>query len=429
MDRRELLIGTGAGVLAMALAGPTLASPGVDEATARNAWLYALPLIEMANSRARQVKQGLPINRLVHTRKLADHTSRFVTTPNNDTLYSIAWLDLSAGPAVLTIPPLGDRYYSVAIMDMFTNNNAVLGSRTIGSGGGTFTLCGPGQPDAGEQPVRIATPQAWLLIRTLIDGPEDLQAAHAAQDGFILKAAPAAPPPAYATREAEPAAFFQSARDILALNPPPATDLKALRAAAALLGGGDRQIDPAALASGVANARAIVATAKGRQVFLDGWSYPRADLGDYGQDYLYRAIIAVQGLAALPIAEAMYLKAQGDADGLFNGDGLYRLNVPGNLPLDGFWSLSMYEALPDGNFFFTDNPLNRFAIGDRSKGLVRNADGSADIWIGRSDPGGARNANWLPAPKAGPFALFFRAYLPRAELMDLRWRLPAVTKV
>lgn len=428
MDRRELLVGSGAGLLAMALAGQSWASPGVDEAAARNAWLYALPLIEMATSRARQVKQGLAINRLVHTRKLADHTSRFVTTPNNDTLYSIAWLDLSAGPATLTIPALGERYYSVAIMDMFTNNNAVLGSRTIGGEGGTFTLCGPGQPSSGERPVRIATSQAWMLIRTLIDGPEDLDAAHKAQDGFVLKASPAPAPPAYATRESDPAAFFQSARDILALNPPPATDLKALKAAGALLGQGERQIDPAALAAGVANARTIVSKAKGRQVFLDGWSYPRADLGDYGQDYLYRAIVAVQGLAALPIAEAMYLKAQGDADGQFNGDGLYRLTVPANLPLDAFWSLSMYEALPDGNFFFTENALNRFAIGDRSKGLVRNPDGSADIWIGRSDPGGARTANWLPAPRSGPFALFFRAYLPRAELMDLRWRLPAIVK-
>ncbi|MDQ0462427.1 hypothetical protein QO010_000175 [Caulobacter ginsengisoli] len=426
MDRRELLIGSGAGLLALALARPSFASPGVDEATARNAWLYALPLIEMATTRARHMKQGLPINRLFHTRKLADHTARTVTNPNNDTLYSISWLDLTTGPVILTIPPMGDRYYSAAVMDMFSNNNAVLGSRTVGREGGTFTLCGPGQASSGERPVRVATPHAWLLLRTLVDGPEDLDAAHAAQDGFKLAGPQGAPPPAYAGRDADPAAYFQAARELLAADPPPASDLRALRSFGALLGQGERQIDPAVLAQGVANARAIVAGAKGRQVFVDGWSYPRANLGDFGQDYLYRAIVAMQGLAALPVAEAAYLRPQGEADGIFKGDGLYRLNMPGNLPLDGFWSLSMYEAMPDGQGFFTDNPLGRYAIGDRTKGLKRNPDGSADIWIGRGDPGGDRTANWLPAPKSGPFFLTMRAYLPRPELLDGRWRMPPI---
>lgn len=428
MDRRGLLIGSGAALLAMALARPSFASPGVDEATARNAWLYALPLIEMAATRARHMKQGIPINYLHHSRALADHTARTVTSPNNDTLYSIAWLDLTQGPVILTIPPMGERYYSVAIMDMYSNNNAVLGSRTIGAQGGTFTLCGPGQANTGERPVRIATPHAWLLLRTLTDGGDDLDAVHAAQDGFSLKGPKAAAPGPYAAREAAPADYFQTARELLASDPPPATDLKALRAAGALLGQGDRAPDAAALAQGVANARDIVARASGRQAFIGGWSYPRSDLGDFGQDYLYRAIVAVGGLAALPVAEAMYLRGQGEAGGLYQGSGPYRLTVPGNMPVDGFWSLSMYEATEDGQFFFTDNPLGRYAIGDRTKGLKRNSDGSADLWIARADPGGDRTANWLPAPKSGPFSLTLRAYLPRPELLDGRWRMPALVK-
>jgi hypothetical protein len=165
-------------------------------------------------------------------------------------------------------------------------------------------------------------------------------------------------------------------------------------------------------------------------VFVNGWSYPRPNLGDYGQDYLYRAIVALQGLGALPVAEATYLKAAGDdGAGLFRGDGLYRLSIPPKLPLDAFWSLSMYEATADGQFFFTENPIGRYTIGDRTAGLKRNADGSLDIWIGRTDPGGERSANWLPAPRSGPFSLFLRAYLPRPELLDGRFRLPAVEEV
>lgn len=424
MNRRELLAAAGALGFAPAFAN---AAEG-DATVARDAYLYALPLIEMATTRARMLKApGAAINRLAHTRTLADHTSRAVTTPNNDTLYSTAFLDLSKGPATLTVPPLGARYYSVAVMDMFTNNNVVLGTRTIGGQGGTFTLCGPGQAATGPNPVRIATPHAWLLVRTLVDGEADLAAAHKAQDGFVVKGAAAAPVPAFAARDASPGDYFAAARALLASDAAPATDGKILARTAPFLGAGP--FDAATAAAGIEQAKMIAMFARGRQVFTGGWSYPRPNLGDYGQDYLYRAIVALQGLGALPVAEASYLKAAGDdGTGTFTGDGLYRLSLPAQLPLDGFWSLSMYEALPDGQFFFTDNPIKRYTIGDRTPGLKRNADGSLDLWIGRTDPGGERSANWLPAPKSGPFALYLRAYLPRAELLDGRFRMPVVVK-
>ena len=81
----------------------------------------------------------------------------------------------------------------------------------------------------------------------------------------------------------------------------------------------------------------------------------------------------------------------------------------------------MYEATSDRQFFFTPNALGRYAIGDRTTGLVRNPDGGLDIWIGRHEPGGERRANWLPAPASGPFTLTLRAYLPDAELLDQAW--------
>jgi hypothetical protein len=426
MNRRELLALAGAAGFAPGL--QARAATAADATAARDAYLYALPLIEMATTRARMLKApGAAINKLDHTRTLADHTSRRVTTPNNDTLYSWAFLDLTNGPATLTIPPMGQRYYSAAVMDMFTNNNVVLGTRTIGGEGGTFTLVGPGQASTGLNPTRIATPHAWLLLRVLTDGGEDLAAAHKAQDGFLLKGPPAAPAPAYATRDAAPEAYFAAARALLASDPAPPSDLRILRRTAAFLGAGP--FDAAAAADGVDEAKLITMFAKGRQTFTGGWAYPRPTLGDYGQDYLYRGIVALQGLGALPVAEAMYMKAAGDdGAGLFTGDGLYRLSLPARLPLDGFWSLSMYEATADGQFFFTDNPLKRYTIGDRTPGLKRNADGGLDIWIGRTDPGGERSANWLPAPRTGPFAMYLRAYLPKAELLDGRFRLPPVVK-
>jgi hypothetical protein len=426
MNRRELL--AVAGMLGLAPTLARAAGQGGDATAARDAYLYTLPLIEMATARERILKiPGAAINTLRHTRTLSDHTARWVTTPNNDTLYSPAFLDLTKGPVTLTIPPMGKRYYSVAVMDMFTNNNVVLSTRTVGGEGGTFTLVGPGQASTGPNPTRIATPHAWLLIRTLTDGGDDLDATHKSQDGFKLTGPAGAPTATYANRDAKPADYFAAARALLASDPAPPTDQRILRRTGAFLG--DGSFDEAAAAAGVEQARMIAVFAKDRMVFTGGWSYPRANLGDYGQDYLYRAIVAQQGLGALPVAEAMYMKAAGDnGAGVFTGDGLYRLTLPAQLPLDGFWSLSMYEATADGQFFFTDNPLKRYAIGDRTAGLKRNADATLDLWIGRTDPGGERTPNWLPAPKAGPFAMYLRAYLPRAEFLDGRFRLPAIVK-
>jgi hypothetical protein len=426
MNRRNLLLSAGAAGLAVT-AGSALAQ-GFQISPAAQAWLYALPLIEMATTRARLLKApGAAINTLTHGRVLADHAARAVTTPNNDTLYSTAFLDLTQGPVTLTVPPTGARYWSAAIMDMFTNNNAVLGLRTVGGEGGTYTLVGPGQPSKGPNPVRVATPHAWLLVRTLVADVGDLPAAHKVQDGFVLTGPKGAAPPAYATRDAGAADYFAAARALLAADPAPATDGKILRKSAAFLGAGP--FDAAAAEAGAGQARMIAQFAKGRQVFTDGWAYPRANLGDYGQDYIYRGVVALMGLGALPVAEAMYMRAGGDdGTGVFTGDGPYRLTLPADVPVDAFWSLSMYEVMDDGQLFFTDNPIRRYAVGDRTPGLKREADGSVILWIGRTDPGGERSANWLPAPKSGPFALYLRTYLPRAELLGGQFRFKPVEK-
>jgi hypothetical protein len=410
---------------ALGMAGLSL-RPGearADTASdARDLWLYGLPLIEMASTRARHLSSGLKQNTLQHARALSDHTTRFVTTPNNDTLYSLAWLDLTQGPVTLTVPPTGDRYWSAAVMDMYTNNNAVLGLRTTGGRGGRYTIVGPGQTGSGPDVVRCETPHAWLLIRVLIDGEADLPAVHAIQDGFALAGPPGVPPALHAARDATPEAYFASLRALLKSDPPPATDGRMLTRLAAF-----DPADPAA-AAGIEQARAITRTAGTQQGYIQGWSYTRPTLGDFGQDYGYRAVIALGGLAALPVVEAMYLRSQGERDGAFWSDGTCRLPIPAQMPVNAFWSLSMYERTDDGQLFCTDNPIGRYAIGDRTPGLKRNADGSLDIWISRSDPGGDRSANWLPAPKTGPYVTIMRLYLPRQEVLDGRWRLPAIEK-
>jgi hypothetical protein len=361
-----------------------------------------------------------------------------VTSPNNDTLYSRAFLDLRKGPVTITLPPTGERYQSVALMDMFTNNFAVLGTRTTGRLGGRFHVAGPNGV-APPNAIRAPGPSVFMLGRTLVTGQADLSAARAVQEGILVDG-PASdrtferPPP----RDASWRTFFEEAGRLLAHEGAPVTD-GALFDRTAVLGLTRRgfvakQFSPAEEAeiqTGVADAIAMARLARGGTYTESGWNYSKSNIGSFGQDYDFRAQIALTGLFALPIEEALYTRSIGDEpDGLYHGDA-YRLHFPaGQLPpVSAFWSLTAYEATPSGQYFFAHNPIDRYSIGDRSEGLLHNLDGSLDIWISRSDPGVDRRTNWLPAPASAPFMLSLRAYLPTKEFRSGEYRVPPVERL
>ena len=218
MLRRDLLALT-------ALAPVTAfgAPPSLREA-ARDAWLYALPLIETAGARTEAMRLAPP-NRIVGATALTTVDTQWVTTPNNDTLYARAWLDLASGPVTVTLPPSGDRYLSVALMDMYSNNFAVLGTRTTGRDGAVVTLAHPAAAVREPLTLRAPTRWVWLLARTLVDGPRDLPAAVEVQSRIAVAGNPAPVPPKQAERNAPWAAYFASAQALLDESPPPPTDL------------------------------------------------------------------------------------------------------------------------------------------------------------------------------------------------------------
>ena len=102
------------------------------------AYLYAYPLVKMAEYRYDWVTNpnasfAAPLNFFHHMKKLANHKN--VTTggsPNNDTQYSMGWMDLSNGPVILTHPDMGDRYFVFELADIFSDNFAYVGKRTTG---------------------------------------------------------------------------------------------------------------------------------------------------------------------------------------------------------------------------------------------------------------------------------------------------------
>lgn len=418
--------------LALLLVSGSAAAAPVDKA--RQAYRFAFPLYQMAFTRqqaAGRLPPGLNgVNFLFHRPTLADARARDVTTPNNDTLYSAAWLDLSAGPVTLTMPALPRRYHSVALMSSFTDNFAVLGTRANGGRGGKFWIVGPdwaGEPPADTQLVRSPTHDVWLLVRVLVDGPADLDAARAAQRGFVLDGPkPDRPFRARASDPTDPEAFLAVVNEALARSPVPRGKARAARRlASAGIGVPFSALKPKMQEAWRANIRSFYDElrsglgATGETV--NGWSYPRPGIGTAEADDLYRARVALGGLGALPREEAIYLSTE-----VLDGTKDWVLRMPANVPVEAFWSLSMYGIAPDGRLFFTDNPIGRFAIGDRTPGLKRNEDGTIDIRISARAP--ADPSNWLPAP-AGPFRLTFRGYLPGPAMLGGTFRLPAVEEL
>src|ERR1700730_3058325 len=418
-------------------------------ALAKEAYIYTFPLYAMYRTRYDALARSGAPNCFQHARMLATPASRAVTAPNNDTLYSSAWLDLSQGPLVLHVPDTAGRYYSLAFMDFYTNNFAYVGRRTTGTKAGDFVIVGP--RDQGERPpgipvIAAPTNGVWLLGRILVTGVEDLPTVHALHFCLSLMSLSSAdggtPPRKRAGIGPKPAPnnpwnYFAVVNAALTENPPPARDWQVVVDVAKIAIGPDAFFDAtrfsteerAALLAGVGAAKRELETGLiPRTIGRPGWTQPRAHLSNFGTDYFFRASVAQVGLASLEPQEAVYLSPTGDADGRPT-DGTHRyllhFSKGGLPPVDAFWSLTMYQVDPDQRRFLVENSLNRYSIGDRTKGLVYNADGSLDIFIQHQSPGAAREANWLPAPE-GRFVLSLRAYQPRPELLNGQYQVPVL---
>jgi len=431
---------------ALLVSGTSLQAETSDTAqdaqqTVSLAYRYALPVYELARLRYQQSfnpanPHRLPLNTLQHARQLADHNSRAVTAPNNDTLYSSANLDLRSGPVRIDVPEFGSRYYSIALVDAFTNNFAYIGKRATGTHAGSYLVAGPGWngdvPD-GVHLIHAPTPDVFLLVRILIDAPEDLESVHKLQDAIVLTG-PALTPNAHAPLAPIPndgPNFVAVVNQTLADNLPPAQDAVIL-AKISSVGIGHRAStlsakNEALWKSYFAQAQAELRDAKRPTRLANGWSYSSPEIGNFGTNYDLRAAVALSGLLALTPEEATYGGAVLDAKGQkIDGTRRYRIHVPKELPVDAFWSISIYEVEPDGRVFFADNPIHRYAIGDRTRGLKRNADGTLDILVQREKPAEDLLANWLPAPASGHARLSLRLYQPRAEILNGSFAFPAL---
>lgn len=420
------------------------------DALVEEALIYGFAYYELARTRDDDLHHDDPAlrqraNTPWHDRILSDHRARWITTPNNDTLYSKVWIDLSGGPVRVRVSQLAEqRYWSLALMDAATNNFAMIGTRLDGTGPVDVTLVGPHEDARGIDGRVIRAPglDVWLLARWIVDGEADLPNAHAMQDALQVDAAGVLRPSRIvAVQDPDPETFLAVINEQLQRNPPPRSDAELLGRCARV------GLRPGALQAwhdldGDLRARwkeqlQGIATRLTRRMTTEleshhqGWVVRGPELGNFGTHYLLRAGVAMGGLAALEPTEAVYAMSRADSTGQrLTGRHAYCVRIPAaGIPCDAFWSLSVYESNSEGRRFFIDHPARRYSLGDRSPGLRFETDGSLNLWVQHERPANPDlEPNWLPAPTGG-FVMALRAYLPRPELRDWRCDLPVVERV
>ena len=433
----------------------TTAAPPITEQEAHavgvDAYLYFYPLISMDVTRRVAVnnepgqKPGLgPANMFNSFAAFPTADFKTVVRPNFDTLYSSAWLDLTAEPVVVSAPDTGGRYYLLPMMDMWTDVFASPGWRTTGTQAGNFLVTPPGwngTVPAGMTKIRAPTPYVWIIGRTQTNGPSDYEAVHKIQAGYkitplsewsrptqrveakIDSTVDMTTPPKTQVDSMPAGKFFAYAAELLKVNPPHITD-QPIIAQLKRIGfepGKSFDLDKAepavrvALNSAPIEARQLMAsTLPTIARVTNGWSMNTNTMGVYGNWYLKRAIVAQVGLGA-NVPE----------DAPLDGSNKYMLHFDKGAmpPASAFWSVTVY----DNDGFQIANPLNRFAVSSWMP-FKYNADGSLDLYFQNASPGADKEANWLPAPK-GPFNLTMRVYAPRLEALTGKWNPPPVTRV
>ena len=442
----------------------TESTPARDEII--RAYLYGFPLVFDLDQVLRYTTTGVganpaaPFNTFSHARALAGPADTFVTI-NNDTMYSMAQIDLSVGPVALHVPDTAGRYYVLQFVDAWTNNFAYIGHRSTGTAAGDFLLVPPAwNGDAGDVPVvRFPTTVASIVGRWAVDGDDDLAAVHALQDATTLTPLdPDAVPVGLAVPDPqvpERLMFLEKLRVWSQQFAPAPRDVP-LQESLAATGITDSGSSPytslppeevariSAELEAAGDALQDVLT-HGSTPEVNGWKLT-LHVFDYNLDYFEigaldedrfrmadperrigeRAAAALGGLWGNHAYEAAYIITYvDDAGAQLSRAHSYTLRLDPPPPVSAFWSLTMY-SVPE--FYLVDNPIDRYSIGDRTPGLVWDDDGALTITISHQRPADPRAlANWLPAPE-GEFRPVMRMYEPAEAVIDGSYLVPAITR-
>ena len=448
------------------MGSPSSTKTPVDDAVVNDAveaYIYGYPLVtlDMTSKQMTNVDSAgprrAPMGQFVRMRAYPTAEYRDVPGANTDTLYTTVWLSVSKEPWIFSIPDMGDRYYMAPMLDGWTNVFQSPGTRTTGNRAQKYAITGPGWSGTLPKDVteyKSLTGLVWILGRVYCTGtPEDYAKAHALQDRFSVVplssyGKPYTLPPSEVDASLDmttPIAaqvqalsindYFSHLAKLLKKNPPAAQDaaIVARMADVGLVPG--REFDPSKLSaideealkalpgSGLMK---MVKRVKEQQP-TNGWLVFGSNVGNWGTDYLLRATTSWLGPGWNLPADAVYPISQKDTNGNdYNGaEHKYGLHFDEGQfpPVKGFWSLTLYD---EANFLAA-NPLNRYTLSQRDK-FVTNSDGSVDLYFQADSPGKAKEANWLPAPRA-KFGVMLRLYWPTdspPSILDGTWEPPPI---
>ncbi|KIX03611.1 uncharacterized protein Z518_07164 [Rhinocladiella mackenziei CBS 650.93] len=363
------------------------------------AFQYGFPLWSYG-----KLVQGYPdakTNTFYHARTLATSEFTSVVRPNNDTLYSIVFLDLSAFDLSVTVPEFGSRFWLFSFYDMYGNNFANIGS-VGGQHAGNYLLRFANdsfglqtQEIAGGYKAYLNCPTAYgiLLTRILIaNDPVDIQTVHQLQDEKAVSPVPRnigtiAPPldlsifKKVAGDPSSPASLeeqvFQLTAALAPYNQPivlaDRSWVAQMLEKAGIRFGKFTQPPNTSLAtvksSATVSAMALRTTAGLLHPLGNGWVTSSSLIsGNYRSFYQARYDTAVRGYLRLCSDQALYPV-------YFSRPGVPELEIgpkqaclftfisKPKLNPTGWWSLSLYNC----QHFFVQNKLNRYALGDRSE--------------------------------------------------------------
>lgn len=421
----------------------------VEEKTkvAEEAYVFAYPMLYNYQTLYTQTQDSSysgyigGFQRYRHYSRPYSPTDTDIVTPNNDTTYSWAWLDLRREPIVFETPAIDEGRYNVfQWVDLYTYVFASPGSRLRSTKAGTYMFAGPDwkgeKPEGVDQVFQSESDFVGTLTRTGIKDAADIPKVREIQHAYrftplseYVGAKPPAPVepvtfPVWHEASAKTPAFISYLNFLLAHVKPNPADADALKRFAAIGIGPGKAFDASKLDK--ETAAAIQAGIDAALKKLNARVVSNKDnIGLFGsrnylkQDYESRAVGAMIGIYGQNEEEAVYFSYQKDAQGkALDGTKTYTLSFEKAPPVSQFWSLTMYN-LPQR--LLVKNPINRYSIGDRTEGLVKDANGGVTITLSPNKP--ADGKNWLPTPN-GPFFMVMRMYGPDGSIAKGQWPRP-----
>lgn len=425
------------------------------------AYIWGLPIIRCWKYRLEKVgasstsADAPAVNVFQHMRSLSTPgSSRFVNSAT-DFLYSTAVLDLSGGPLMLKAPDFDRRWYGLQILDPYMETVANLGTRTYGSRLPTVIIANRQQPPSvvpqGARVVLCGSDFLYVVGRIAAGAREDLTHVHALQDGLQLGAlADTSMPdmqreqPAAGTCDGlrhpdstcpEELAFFEELGAVLRFVPPRATEgtLRGLLGEVGITveNGFDHAALSAPVRAGLARSAVFAQNILANKIFevgesINGWQLVR-DIGNYGHNYIVRALVSLHGIWANTPEESLYFMARTDSEGRrLHGSHCYQIRFPAGAlpPVDAFWSISYY----DDQGRLTENAVDRYTVNSLYNQLLPNQDGSVTIFISAACPQPGMEENWLPSHD-GFSSLTLRCYNPSQELLSGDYSLPPLVRM